>query len=151
MFLHQKLIRKENNMPIVRFDPFADINNFQNQINDFFNDFAGASTSIPVTDIYGDDKSINVEVHLPHFKENEINVAENEGNLEISAEHNEKSDKKYLHRESASSYFRSFSLPKNVDLNNIKAKFDHGLLVVTLPYKELPKPKKIAIEAKSNK
>lgn len=80
-------------MPIVRFDPFADLNNFQNQINDFLNDFSNNNSTLPVTDIYGDDKAVNIEVHLPHFKENEINVSENEGNLEISAEHSEKSDK----------------------------------------------------------
>ncbi len=138
-------------MPIVRFDPFADLNNFQNQINEFLNDFSNNNSTLPVTDIYGDDKAVNIEVHLPHFKENEINVSENEGNLEISAEHSEKSDKKYLHRESATNYYRSFSLPKNIDLDNIKAKFSHGLLVVSVPYKELPKPKKIVIESKNAK
>ncbi len=144
-------------MAIVRWNPFADINNLHNQMNDLFsdsfNDLIGQDISAPVTDIYDDDKSITVEVHLPHFKLEEISISQNEGNLEINAEHSEKStnNKKYLHKESATHYFRRLSLPKNVDLNEINAEFNQGLLTVSVPYKELPKPKTISISTKSKK
>ncbi len=144
-------------MAIIKWDPFADINNLHNQMSDLFSDsfgdLMGHDISAPVTDIYDDDKSITVEVHLPHFKQEEITVSQNEGSLEINANHSEKStnNKKYLHKESATRYYRRFTLPKNTDLENIKADFDNGLLTVSVPYKELPKPKTISISAKSKK
>jgi HSP20 family protein len=49
-------------------------------------------------------------------------------------------------RESHSSFYRSIALPKYADGDNIKAHFRDGVLKVTIPFKELPAPKKVAIE-----
>jgi HSP20 family molecular chaperone IbpA len=45
------------------------------------------------------------------------------------------------------SYYRSIRLPEAADENSIKVKMKDGVLKVSVKFKELPKPKQIAIEA----
>ena len=145
-------------MALVRWDPFAELNTLHEQVNSLFNESFGnvgsAGTSLPATDVYSNDKELTIEAHLPNFKDEEISVQQHNGELEIKAEHQEKEeskDRKYLVRESVSRYYRRFVLPKNTDADNINASFEKGVLKVTVPYKELPKPKRIAISAKASK
>ncbi len=146
-------------MALVRWDPFSELNSLHEQVNSLFNDAFGnvrpSGLLSPTTDIYSDDKQLTIETHLPNFKEEEINVQLHQGELEIKAEHEEKEekeaskDRKYLVRESVSRYYRRFALPKNINADAVDAKFEDGILKVTVPFKELPQPKHIAISAKA--
>lgn len=146
-------------MALMRWDPFAEIDALHGQLNDLFNDTIHNRHLAPVTDIYTeDDKQIKVEVHLPNFEEDEIDVATHDNALEIKAQHQEKVEDKtkrqYLVKESSSSFYRHIALPKQADEDALKAKFDKGVLTVTVPLKALRKPKKVAIgsgEKKSKK
>lgn len=142
-------------MALLRFDPFAELNALHEQMNSVFNSSLMAPTGghLPPTDISSDDKQLTVEMHVPNFKEDEVTVDHHEGILEIKAEHKEsESDKKkYLQRESVARFYRSFALPRNADTDNIKAHLEDGVLKVTVPYKELPKPKQIKITKKASK
>jgi HSP20 family protein len=138
-------------MAIVRWDPFSELNSLHDQMNSLFNHAFGSSDQqlLPVTDVYSEnDKEMVVEVHLPNFDEKEVNVDVQDGALVISAEHQEKEEsknRKYLVRESVSSFYRRVALPKQADQDGIKARFSGGVLKVTVPFRELPKPKKVSI------
>lgn len=147
-------------MALVRWDPFAELSSLHDQLNNVFSDTFSSQRNLlaaPVTDVYmeNDNKQLVVEAHLPNFKEDEVSVNINEGALEIKAEHHEKDEEKkkrhYMVRESSSSFYRRIALPKQADEEKIAADFDKGVLKVIVPFKELPQPKKIAIEAKSKK
>jgi len=74
--------------------------------------------------------------------------------LVIQAEKHEKEEdkgKKYVVRESSSGLYHRIYLPERANADAIKAKFDDGMLKVTVPFKELPEPKKIAIESSTRK
>ena len=137
---------------LLPFDPFAEMRALQKQ---FFGDdwFTSSLKSInmPTTDVYTeDDKQLIVEAHLPHFDEKDVNISVNNGILEIQAEKHEKEEdkkKKYVVRESSSSFYRRIALPEQADEEHISAQMDKGVLKVTVPFKELPAPKKIAIES----
>ncbi|HIQ39545.1 MAG TPA: Hsp20/alpha crystallin family protein, partial [Sulfurivirga caldicuralii] len=43
-------------------------------------------------------------------------------------------------------FYRSFRLPESADLENIKAKTNHGVLTIFVPKKAVAKPRKIAVE-----
>lgn len=143
-------------MALIQFDPFEEMRALQRQ---FFNDdglsTGSSSMQVPTTDIYSeDDKSMTVEAHLPHFDQKDVDVSVDRGVLTISAEKHEKEEdkkKKYVVRESSSSFYRRIALPKHADGENIKAHYDDGVLKVVVPFKELPKPKKIQIKAKNKK
>lgn len=140
-------------MALVQWDPFRELNSLHDQMNGLFNQAFGPSASqlLPVTDVYSqDDKALVVEVHLPNFSEADIDVDVQDNSLIISAEHQDKTEekgRKYLVRESSSSFYRRVALPKQADQDAVKAHFDKGVLKVTVPFKELPKPKKVAIES----
>lgn len=139
---------------LIRFDPFEEMQALQKQF--FGDDLLGAprkAMHMPTTDVYTeDDKQLSVEAHLPNFNEEDVDIHVENGALVISAQRHEKDEdkkKKYVIRESSASFYRRIQLPDRADEKDIKAHMEDGVLKVTVPFKELPKPKKIAINSKS--
>lgn len=143
-------------------DPFSGLTSLHSQLDDMFNDFFGTSapavsSHIPAMDVYNeDDKQLVAEVQAPGFTKDDIDINIHEGVLELSGEKHERhedKDKKrnYMMRESSASFYRRIGLPKHADTNNINAHFEDGVLKVTVPFKELPKPKKVSISDGKNK
>jgi len=151
---------------IVRWDdPFSGIAGLHSQLDDMFNNFfsdvptvRGAQTTIPAMDVYNeDDKQLVAEVHVPGFDKDDIDVNVHNGILEIKGEKHQKAedtkDKKrsYMVRESHASFYRRLALPDYADAEKVDANFDNGVLKITIPFRDLPKPKKIAINAGKKK
>ena len=144
---------------LIPFDPFEEMRALQKQF--FSDDWGGAlqassAMQLPTTDVYTeDDKQLVVEAHLPHFEDEDVDISIDKGALVIRAEKHDKQEegdkkKKYVVRESSSSFYRRFRLPEHADEDNISAHIDKGVLKVTVPFKELPKPKKIAVKSQSS-
>ncbi len=141
---------------LVQWDPFQEMRALQRQLfNDDLFGSAIKSFSLPTTDVYtNEDKELVIEAHMPNFTEQDIDVHVENGALVISAEKHEKEEdkkKKYVVRESSSSFYRRVTLPKHADQDGIVADMHEGVLKVTVPFKELPQPKKIAVKTKSTK
>lgn len=140
---------------IVRFDPFAEMQALQRQLlsDDWLTPFTGLQ--MPATDIYTEDsKQMTIEVHLPNFADKDVNINIDNDILEIQASrHEEEKDKnkKYVVRESSSSFYRRIRLPEQADKNKIAATIENGVLEIIVPFKKLPTPKKVAIRSKSSK
>lgn len=144
---------------IVRWDdPFAGIASMHSQLDDMFNNLltgiptTQAPTSLPAMDVYNeDDKQLVAEVHAPGFTKDDVDVSVHNGVLEIKGEKHEKTEDKkgqkrnYMLRESHASFYRRLVLPDYADENHVNAEFNDGVLKVTVPFKELPQPKRIAI------
>lgn len=138
---------------LVRWDPFAELSALQKQFfgDDWMTPLKG--TSIPTTDVYTKDNQLKVEAHLPNFEQDDVSIQVENNALVISAERHEKEedkDKKYVVRESSSSFYRRIALPERANTDKIKADLDDGILKVSVPLMPLPEPKKIKIAA-SNK
>lgn len=136
-------------MAITRWDPFRDL-------EDLHKSFFGSmrNLSVPVSDVFVKDNQLTVRAQLPDFDEDEVTVQVNDGMLEIRAEHSEKNeegekDKKYVLRESSSSFYRSIALPANAEEGKIAADLKRGVLTVSVPLTPKPEPKKIAIKKSS--
>ena len=147
---------------IRRNDPFTGLSGLHNHIDDIFNEFFSMTPSsntarVPAMDIYNEnDKNIVAEIHAPGFKDDDFDISIENGVLQVRAEQHQKDetkdeDRKYMLRESHSSFVRRIALPKNVNSDNIDAHFEDGVLKVTMPLKDLPKPKKVKIKSKSSK
>lgn len=141
-------------LDLVRFDPFSGLDAIR---RDLFGDdvFRGQRGKVPTTDVYIDDdsKHLVIEAHLPNFDGKDIDVDVDNGVLVINAQrHEEDKDKKkkYVIRESSSSFYRSFVLPEQADQRNIAADFADGVLTVTVPLTQVSAPTKIAIGSKSS-
>jgi len=140
-------------------DPFAGLTSLHSQLDDMFNNLftglpavRGPQLSMPAMDVYSeDDKQLVAEVQAPVFDKDDVEVNVHNGMLEIKGEQHEKTEEKkdkkrsYVMRESNASFYRRIALPEYADADKVDATFDNGVLKVIVPFKELPKPKKIAI------
>ncbi len=142
-------------MALIRFDPFEEIQALQREF--FGNDLIPASRTqvqLPATDIYTKDNQLILEAHLPHYDQKDVEVNIDHGVLEIRAEKHEKEEdknKKYVLRESSSSFYRRVRLPEQTDTGKVEAHMDNGILKVTVPLKQLASPKKISIHSVKSK
>ena len=99
----------------------------------------------PAVDVYEDDKKIVLKADLPEVDEKDLKVKVEDDVLTVHAERKfEKETKEENFRRverSYGSFHRSFQLPETVHVDKIDAKYDKGVLKVTLPKREV-KPKK---------
>jgi HSP20 family protein len=105
----------------------------------------------PAANIREDEKSYTLELALPGFSKEEINIKFEEEVLTITAGHQPKADEKgpkYSWNEFGykSKYERSFQLPETVNSEAISAEFINGILMLTLPKKEVQPVKVKQIE-----
>ncbi len=107
------------------------------------------------TDIREHDEGYELDIDLPGFKKDEINVQLNDGYLTISAAKGLDKDKenkkgKYIRRERyAGAMQRSFYVGDGIKEEEIKAKFKNGILRLSIPKKDakaVEEKKSIAIE-----
>ena len=121
---------------------------FTPRLFDFGDDFFNGSVAPPPANINETNKEFQLDLSVPGMKRDDFKVDVENGILTISSEKEEEKNedgKNCCRREfSYSKFSRSFSLPENIDENNINAKYDNGMLKVTIPKKEetISKPKK---------
>ena len=107
------------------------------------------------TDVREHDEGYEVDIDLPGFKKDEIELSLEKGYLTVSAakglDEDDKDKKGKLIRQERymGTMQRSFYVGKNLTDEDIKAKFEDGVLKLTVPKKEekkLPERKTIMIE-----
>lgn len=93
------------------------------------------------TDVKEKDDAYEVEIDLPGFKKDEIRAELKDGYLTISAARNvnneEKKEGKYIRQERfTGNVSRSFYVGDSLTQEDIKAKFENGILTLDIPKKE---------------
>ena len=112
--------------------------------NEFFDDVFDRpvlrnSASVMKTDVHEKDGSYILDIDLPGYKKEDVNIELDKGYLTISAKHEvsdeEKDSKGNIIRQERSfgSCSRSFYVGSNIKASDIKARFENGILVITLP------------------
>ena len=101
------------------------------------------------TDIKETDKDYQLSIEMPGFKKDEIKVSLENGYLTVSAEKDEKQEEgsenaKYLRKECRVSCQRSYYVGDKVQEEAVKAKYENGMLQLTVPKEE---PKKLAAKS----
>jgi len=99
----------------------------------------------PAANVSEDDNKYTIELALPGFSKEEVSIKFEEEVLTVTAGRQPKEDvkgPKYTWNEFGfkSKYERSFQLPETVNADQISAAFENGILLVTLPKKEVQKP-----------
>lgn len=104
-------------------------------------------TTIPAVNVKENSKNFEVEVAAPGMSKDDFKIKLEDNILTISSEkQNEKEvkeDEKYTRKEfSYQSFQRSFELSKEIiDVENIEAKYENGVLHLLIPKKEEAKQK----------
>lgn len=122
---------------------FSDMDNF------------GTRTFAPRVDVKSTKEAYELEMELPGMTENDVTIDLKDREITIASVENVKEEKKeakeeakvnYLVKERVASHFtRSFTLPDDIDAEGVSAKFQNGLLTITIPRKEESKVRRIAI------
>lgn len=140
-----------------RWDPFEDLSALRNQMDHLFARLNPAediepTSWAPLSDILETKDEVIIKTELPGIDEKDVNVELENGVLTIAGERQAEKkteDKGYRRVErSYGKFFRSFTLPTNVDPDKINAKFEKGLLEVHVPKQENAKPRSIKIDVK---
>lgn len=143
-----KVNRRPNGIPTV-FDMFDEVMN-----RNFSNNWLAAKGEfIPSVNIKETEKAFMLEFAVPGFNKNDFDVQIENDYITITGkkeESKEENTDEYTRKEfSFGSFKRSFSLPENINTDNVEAIYENGVLQVGLPKKELkaaPAPKKIEIK-----
>ena len=144
-------------MNITRFDPFREMEEILNRYRHpatrelVSKEYEGilSGTWIPAVDICETKDAYIIKGELPGVDKEDVDISVDDNLLSIKGEKKyEKSvDEDQTHRNECvyGLFERSFSLPKQVDINNVKAVFKNGVLKLTVPKAEETKPKQIRV------
>ncbi len=115
---------------------------------------AGFGFAAPAVDVVEDDKAFRITAELPGLGEKDIDITISGDMLTIKGEKREEKEEKgrnyYVSERRFGSFQRSFTLPEGVDRDKIEAKFQNGVLTLTLPKtpEAVKQQKKIEVKAK---
>ena len=137
--------------PITGVDPFQ---GFQDTMNRFFNEPAANRPWVPPVDIRETENELVLKADIPDVKFEDIDVRMENGTLTIRGERKFEQQKKEggWHRveRSYGSFERVFTLPDSVNPEAVQADYKNGTLTVTLPKKEIAKPRQVKVQVNSN-
>ena len=102
-------------------------------------------------DVKEDDKAYVVHAEIPGVKKEEIQVSIDGNQIAISAEVKRQKEEKQAEKTLRSEryygkVYRSFTLAQDVDQENAKAKYDNGVLELTLPKKAASASRKLTVQ-----
>ncbi|MHB1132709.1 MAG: Hsp20/alpha crystallin family protein [Chloroflexota bacterium] len=142
-------------MGIRRWEPFSELMSMRETLDRLFEDrFRGGPAewmglSSPAVDMYQTDKEIVVRAAVPGVKPEDIDVSVLGDTLTIRGElkndEEVKRENYYYQERRYGSFSRTVNLPMQVEAEQAKAKFENGVLTLTLPKSEQAKAKKIQI------
>jgi HSP20 family protein len=119
---------------------------FSNLIDRFFADSiarSGGSSQysfVPRVDVLEDEKAFEIHVAVPGMNKEDFKIDLNDNYLTVSGERKLSKEKKennfYSVETQYGSFSRSFTLPENVDGQKISARYNNGILELTVPKDE---------------
>ena len=138
----------KGNVPSRYQDPFQ---SFRSEMDRLFDSFLGGLPSLttfrqglpsaqvmtPALDVKENEKEIVVKADLPGMDDKDIHLTIHNGILSLrgekKSEHAEERDNYHVMERSYGSFQRSIRLPETIDEDKAEARFDKGVLTITLP------------------
>lgn len=158
-------------MAIVRWTPANDLANLHSAMDRLFGDIFGESWTgmqpgeggrtgqrgqgrptyhLPVN-VRETDSGYMIEAPVPGFRPEDVEVTFSDGVLTINARRQEEKtteEGSYVRREVAMGHYtRQLTLPGDVQADNIRASFEHGMLTIEVPRAPKPQPRRIEVQA----
>src|ERR1700722_1934525 len=126
---------------------------FQDSVNRLFAE-PSVRPWVPAVDIQETENDLVLKADVPDVDMKDIDVRVENGTLSLRGERKFESEKKNgsWHRveRSYGRFERAFALPNTVDFEAVKAEYKNGVLTITLPKKEIAKPRQIKVAVSSN-
>ena len=144
-------------MTLLRFEPMRDLDHFSNRFQRFFDEFPGFNnynqdSFSPKIDISENKESILIYAEIPGVPKENLKITLQDNILTIEGEKKKVSEDKeknfYREERCFGKFKRSFTLPVEVDSDNVDAKFHDGTLEIKLNKLEPKVEKEKIIELK---
>jgi HSP20 family protein len=142
-------------MAINRWDPFRDVVTLQSRLNSLFRDYNSDNSSltaasfVPAVDIYEDPQKVVLKLEVPGVEEKDLDIRVENHTLTVKGERKFESEEKEenFHRieRRYGSFYRAFTLPSTVDIENVGATYNAGVLKLELKKKVEAQPKQIKV------
>ncbi|MFQ5846263.1 MAG: Hsp20/alpha crystallin family protein [Candidatus Methylomirabilales bacterium] len=143
-----------------RWSPFDGLTPFHRDFDQLFDRlFAGrdwwpwpltTEGFVPALEAYVEGDQFHVRAELPGIDPKEIDLSVEDNRLTIRGERKTAEEKReegyYLHEIAHGRFERTVGLPEGADVEKIDARYDKGVLDITVPLKEALASKKVPIE-----
>ena len=147
-------------MPIMKYNPLSETEDFptglrvfQDSLSRLLSEPTSRPWSPPV-DIYETENELVLKADVPEVDPKHVAIQMENGTLTLKGERRfeEQKNGRGFHRieRGYGSFVRAFSLPDTVDPDKVKADYRNGVLTVTLPKKEVAKPRTVNVEISNN-
>jgi HSP20 family protein len=142
-------------MALTKFDPFENavfpstFRMFEDTLTRFFSEPASSRPWSPAVDILETENELVLKADLPEMRLEDLDIQVENGTLTLRGERKfeKKDEDRGYHRieRRYGSFVRAFSLPEYADIEKVSADYKDGVLTVTVPKKELAKPRAIKV------
>ena len=128
-------------MTLIKFEPLRELETLHDRIQRYFDDFPNLGFNMsdsfsPKIDVSEDKNNIIVTAEIPGVKKDNIKITLQDNILTVEGEKKKEKEEKdknfYRSERSYGSFKRSFTLPVEVDSEKVEAKFEDGMLHITL-------------------
>jgi HSP20 family protein len=140
---------------MIKYTPFqVGLEDFQDSLSRLFSEPTSRPWT-PAVDIYETENELVLKADIPEVDPKNVGIQLENGTLTLKGERKfeqEQKNGKGFHRieRAYGSFVRAFSLPETVDAEKVKADYKNGVLTVTVPKKEVAKPRTINVEISNN-
>lgn len=119
---------------------------FDGFLDDFFKPVFTRSSAIMKTDVKETDIGYELAVDMPGVEKEDIKLTLSNGYLTVEAKREEKQEDKFIRRERSASFNRSYYVGSAIVEEDVKAKYDKGILTLSIPKKDAKRLEKKNIQ-----
>ena len=135
------------------YTPWGEMDRLLREMNDVFSSLEHSKNrqirkDFPLINMWGNENEVILEAELPGIDPEKLNIHALEDMISIEGKRDEDIEKEMnFHRQERrmGSFKRVFQLPYQVEPEKVEAKYEKGILRITLPRSEENKPKKISV------
>jgi HSP20 family protein len=148
-------------MVVIKWEPFRDLMAMQERVTRTLDETLSRIRRLediqtrvwsPPVDILERENELVLKIDVSEVNQDEIDIKVEENNLIIQGERKLTKiaeEERFLQIERPyGTFYRSFTIPRTIDRNGIKASYKDGVLLVALPKKEKNPPRQILVEEK---
>jgi HSP20 family protein len=129
--------------------PLRELDLVDRRMRRFFADLGVGPTLAPAADVYETDEELVVELEVPGFDEQQLEIKVDDNTLAVTGERQASTEEDgktiRLHERIDTRFERRFLLPLEIDSKNVKAEYAKGVLTVHVPKAAQETPQKVAI------